>query len=56
MNVLQMGVVLLNWESLILRDYLITHPDVAQDYEQLKRRLAAAQQRRQPGRERIEAW
>jgi GrpB-like predicted nucleotidyltransferase (UPF0157 family) len=29
------------WESLLFRDYLIAHPDVAQQYVDVKRRLAA---------------
>ncbi|HEY3897878.1 MAG TPA: GrpB family protein [Chthoniobacter sp.] len=31
-----------HWGRLIFRDYLIAHPDVARDYEQLKIQLAAA--------------
>lgn len=31
-----------NWESLYFRDYLIAHPEVAEDYKQLKLQLAAA--------------
>jgi GrpB-like predicted nucleotidyltransferase (UPF0157 family) len=29
------------WEALLFRDYLIAHPDVAQDYAGVKQRLAA---------------
>ena len=29
------------WEALLFRDYLIAHPDVAQQYLELKLRLAA---------------
>jgi GrpB-like predicted nucleotidyltransferase (UPF0157 family) len=29
------------WDCLLFRDYLVEHPDVARDYEALKRRLAA---------------
>jgi GrpB-like predicted nucleotidyltransferase (UPF0157 family) len=31
-----------HWERLLFRDYLIAHPDIAQDYAQLKMELAAA--------------
>jgi GrpB-like predicted nucleotidyltransferase (UPF0157 family) len=31
-----------HWERLLFRDYLIEHPDVAKEYEELKLRLAAA--------------
>ena len=31
-----------HWERLLFRDYLIAHPDVAAQYEQLKRELACA--------------
>jgi GrpB-like predicted nucleotidyltransferase (UPF0157 family) len=31
-----------HWESLLFRDYLIAHPDVAREYAALKLRLAAA--------------
>jgi GrpB-like predicted nucleotidyltransferase (UPF0157 family) len=31
-----------HWERLLFRDYLIEHPGVAKEYEQLKLRLAAA--------------
>jgi len=30
-----------HWRRLVFRDFLIAHPDVARDYEMLKRRLAA---------------
>jgi GrpB-like predicted nucleotidyltransferase (UPF0157 family) len=30
-----------HWEGLLFRDYLLTHPDVAQDYLRLKLSLAA---------------
>jgi GrpB-like predicted nucleotidyltransferase (UPF0157 family) len=30
-----------HWEGLLFRDYLIAHPDVAQQYVDVKRRLAA---------------
>lgn len=30
-----------HWDGLLFRDYLIAHPDVAQQYADLKRRLAA---------------
>ena len=30
-----------HWDNLLFRDYLITHPDVAEEYQQLKLRLAA---------------
>jgi GrpB-like predicted nucleotidyltransferase (UPF0157 family) len=30
------------WDTLLFRDYLIDHPDVARDYQALKQRLAAA--------------
>ncbi|BDD87743.1 GrpB family protein [Desulfofustis limnaeus] len=30
------------WDGLLFRDYLIDHPDVARDYEELKRRLSRA--------------
>ena len=31
-----------HWDRLLFRDYLIQHPDVAKEYEALKRQLAAA--------------
>jgi GrpB-like predicted nucleotidyltransferase (UPF0157 family) len=31
-----------HWERLLFRDYLIAHPDIAQEYAQLKMELAAA--------------
>jgi GrpB-like predicted nucleotidyltransferase (UPF0157 family) len=31
-----------HWERLLFRDYLIEHPDLAREYETLKRRLASA--------------
>ncbi len=30
-----------HWNALLFRDYLIDHPEVARDYERLKRQLAA---------------
>jgi GrpB-like predicted nucleotidyltransferase (UPF0157 family) len=30
-----------HWDRLLFRDYLIEHPDVAEEYSQLKNRLAA---------------
>lgn len=30
-----------HWDRLLLRDYLVEHPEVAREYEALKRRLAA---------------
>ncbi len=30
------------WDSLIFRDYLLTHPGIAQEYQELKLQLAAA--------------
>lgn len=34
-----------HWDRLLLRDYLIEHPEVATEYEVLKRRLASASPR-----------
>jgi GrpB-like predicted nucleotidyltransferase (UPF0157 family) len=34
-----------HWDRLLFRDHLIAHPDVAGEYETLKRRLAAASPR-----------
>jgi GrpB-like predicted nucleotidyltransferase (UPF0157 family) len=31
-----------HWDRLLFRDYLIEHPNVAKDYEVLKRTLASA--------------
>jgi len=31
-----------HWNSLLFRDYLISHPEVAREYETLKRQLAAS--------------
>ncbi len=30
-----------NWEALLFRDYLIAHPDIAQEYVDVKRQLAS---------------
>ena len=30
-----------HWDRLLFRDYLVHHPDVAQEYEALKRQLAS---------------
>jgi GrpB-like predicted nucleotidyltransferase (UPF0157 family) len=34
-----------NWDRLLFRDYLIDHPDVAQEYDNLKMRLSVTHQK-----------